>query len=98
MNGASQWVLSGRETLPKSAVLCHTNAVFDLHCHILPAVDDGSSSWEMSLEMGRCVVQAGFTVIAPSPHYGTGPGGDVSIEVAEAKRGEIRERFTQEGI
>ena len=91
-------MLSSREALLKSAVLCHTNAVLDLHCHILPAVDDGSSSWEMSLEMGRCLVEAGFTVIAPSPHYGTGPGGDVSMEVAEAKRGEIRELFEREGI
>lgn len=52
----------------------------------------------MSLEMGRCLVEAGFRVIAPSPHYGTGPGGDVPMDVAEAKREEIQERFAQEGI
>ena len=46
----------------------------DLHCHILPSVDDGAVDLEMSLEMARQLKEAGFDVIAPSPHYGFGPG------------------------
>ena len=72
--------------------------MLDLHCHILPAVDDGSSSLEMSLEMGQRFVEAGFTVLAPSPHYGTGPGGDVTISIAEEKRHELRDHFHRAGI
>ena len=25
--------------------------MFDLHCHILPGIDDGSRSWDESVEM-----------------------------------------------
>lgn len=42
--------------------------MIDLHCHILPAIDDGSKSLEMSLEMARMAVDDGITMIACTPH------------------------------
>lgn len=42
--------------------------MIDLHCHILPAIDDGSRSLEMSLEMARMAVADGITVTACTPH------------------------------
>jgi len=42
--------------------------VVDLHSHILPGVDDGSKSWEMTLEMCRLAAQDGTTDIAATPH------------------------------
>jgi protein-tyrosine phosphatase len=42
--------------------------VIDLHSHILPCIDDGSSSLEMSLEMARIAVKDGIRIMACTPH------------------------------
>ena len=46
--------------------------MFDLHSHILPGVDDGSASMEMSLEMARVAVSDGITHMACTPHITPG--------------------------
>lgn len=40
----------------------------DIHCHILPGVDDGSRSWEMTAEMCRMAAEDGVTHIVATPH------------------------------
>jgi len=40
----------------------------DIHCHILPGVDDGSRSWEMTAEMCRVAAADGITHIVATPH------------------------------
>lgn len=45
-----------------------TGGLCDLHCHLLPGVDDGAKSLEDSLEMARALVALGFVAVAPSPH------------------------------
>jgi protein-tyrosine phosphatase len=40
----------------------------DLHCHLLPGVDDGARTPEDALEMARALVDLGFAAVAPSPH------------------------------
>lgn len=42
--------------------------MIDLHSHILPGIDDGSRSIEMSLEMARMAVDDGITDMACTPH------------------------------
>jgi protein-tyrosine phosphatase len=42
--------------------------VIDLHSHILPGIDDGSKSLEMSLAMARIAVADGITHMACTPH------------------------------
>jgi protein-tyrosine phosphatase len=42
--------------------------VIDLHSHILPCIDDGSKSLEMSLEMARIAVSDGIRIMACTPH------------------------------
>ena len=44
----------------------------------------------MSLEMARQLKEAGFDVIAPSPHYGFGPGGHVTPSKADDARELLR--------
>jgi protein-tyrosine phosphatase len=41
----------------------------DLHCHILPKVDDGPKTMGESIEMLRIAKAEGFTDIVATPHY-----------------------------
>jgi len=42
--------------------------MIDLHCHILPGIDDGPADLSVSLAMARCAVQDGITFTACTPH------------------------------
>ena len=42
--------------------------MIDLHCHILPGVDDGAQSPEESLSMARKAVEDGIHTIVATPH------------------------------
>jgi protein-tyrosine phosphatase len=42
--------------------------VIDLHCHVLPGIDDGPSSIEDSLLLARAAVSAGTQTIVATPH------------------------------
>jgi protein-tyrosine phosphatase len=42
--------------------------VIDLHCHIIPGVDDGPASLEDTLALARAQVQAGVTRVVATPH------------------------------
>lgn len=43
--------------------------MIDLHCHILPGLDDGAKHWDESLEMARLAVSEGITHILATPHH-----------------------------
>lgn len=43
--------------------------MIDIHCHIVPGVDDGSRSCEMSLNMLKQAYAEGITAIIATPHY-----------------------------
>lgn len=43
--------------------------MIDIHCHILPGVDDGSQSLEMSVEMARAYVADGTSTIIATSHF-----------------------------
>ena len=42
--------------------------LIDLHCHILPGIDDGAENIEISLEMARIAAADGILAIACTPH------------------------------
>ena len=42
--------------------------MIDIHCHILPGVDDGAQSWEMAAEMCRMAAKDGVTDLVATPH------------------------------
>ena len=42
--------------------------MFDIHCHILPEVDDGPKSWDIAVEMCRMAVADGITHTVATPH------------------------------
>jgi len=40
----------------------------DIHCHILPGVDDGPRSWKVAIQMGKMASEDGIEHIVASPH------------------------------
>lgn len=59
--------------------------MIDLHCHILPGIDDGAPDLETALEMARIAVADGVTVTACTPHimpgYYENTGPDIRVRV-----------------
>ncbi|SFC10887.1 protein-tyrosine phosphatase [Alkalibacterium subtropicum] len=43
--------------------------MIDLHCHILPGVDDGAKTMEESVEMAKLAASEGITHILATPHH-----------------------------
>jgi protein-tyrosine phosphatase len=66
--------------------------VIDLHCHLLPGIDDGPASVRESLDMARAAVAAGTTTVACTSHmhprYPTPPA------VVHAAVRDLSERLT----
>lgn len=42
--------------------------MIDIHCHLLPGVDDGPKSWEQSLDLCRAMAANGITRAVATPH------------------------------
>ena len=40
----------------------------DIHCHMLPGIDDGAGDWHESLEMARMAVADGTRTVIVTPH------------------------------
>jgi protein-tyrosine phosphatase len=43
--------------------------MIDLHCHILPGLDDGAQNMSQSISMARKAVEQGITTIVATPHH-----------------------------
>lgn len=67
--------------------------MIDLHCHILPGLDDGSENMLVSLDMARAAVQSGVEWICATPHccrhYGWNGGWAQDVQ-------KVLERFRRE--
>ncbi len=56
-------MVRGREKMNRTA------EIFDIHTHVLPGIDDGSQSWEMSIQMMRMAWDSGVRKIMATPHF-----------------------------
>src|SRR5580692_2283583 len=43
-------------------------SMVDIHCHILPGIDDGAKSMEVSLQMAEIAIADGITHVIATPH------------------------------
>jgi protein-tyrosine phosphatase len=55
--------------------------MIDLHCHILPGVDDGAVDIEESIEMARQAIDDGIRILVATPHTLNGVYSNFSDEV-----------------
>jgi protein-tyrosine phosphatase len=71
--------------------------MIDLHCHILPGVDDGARTIEDSVAMARMAAAAGTKTIVATPHM-MHPQFHVPGPVAKQKLAEVRAAVGAAGI
>ncbi|HUG68491.1 MAG TPA: CpsB/CapC family capsule biosynthesis tyrosine phosphatase [Pirellulaceae bacterium] len=62
----------------------------DIHCHLVPGIDDGAKSWQESLAMARMAVADGIETIVVTPHqlggYAHNSGEMIRQRTAELQR------------
>jgi len=67
-----------------------TPSFVDIHCHLVPAIDDGAKSWEESLAMAEIAVSDGIQTIIATPHqngsYAHNRGDAIRQRVGELQR------------
>jgi protein-tyrosine phosphatase len=66
------------------------NRMVDLHCHILPGVDDGPADMEESLAMAESAINDGITHIVATPHCSS----EYRFDYSRVKR--LRDRLQSE--
>lgn len=65
-------------------------SMIDIHCHILPAIDDGAKSWEISEKMCSMAVADGITHLVATPHANSSY--EYNREVFSGMLTELREK------
>jgi protein-tyrosine phosphatase len=71
--------------------------LIDLHCHILPALDDGARDLDDSVEMARQASAHGISVIAATPHI-RAASPDVAIEELEERVALLNAELERQGV
>lgn len=57
--------------------------MIDLHCHILPGIDDGAETLADSLDMAEKAISQGITHILCTPHHNNGKYVNPKVEVID---------------
>jgi protein-tyrosine phosphatase len=70
--------------------------VIDLHCHLLPGIDDGPATFDDALAMARAAVAYGTTTIVATPHVSAHYPNDA--ERIATVLGELAERLRAHAI
>ena len=68
--------------------------MIDLHCHLLPAIDDGPATLEGSVALAEAAEAAGITTVVATPHVSWRYLNDAASVVAgvELVRTALRDR------
>lgn len=70
--------------------------VIDLHCHVLPGIDDGPATIEGSVDLARVAAAAGIRTIVATPHVSEryrNEAGEIALLVEQ-----LNERLLHEGV
>ncbi|MEO8304275.1 MAG: CpsB/CapC family capsule biosynthesis tyrosine phosphatase [Betaproteobacteria bacterium] len=71
--------------------------MIDLHCHMLPGIDDGAPDEAASLEMARIAVADGIRITACTPHIYPGLYENEAADI-KARINALQRRLLEEGI
>lgn len=72
-------------------------SMIDIHCHILPSIDDGPKAIEESLVMAEMAATDGIDITIATPHVETSNRTDISIQIAD-KVAELQSAIDSKGI
>lgn len=70
--------------------------MIDLHCHVLPNIDDGAKTVEDTLKMLQSAVAEGITVITATPHHNPEYNNESQIILGKVK--EIEKIITKNNL
>jgi protein-tyrosine phosphatase len=71
--------------------------MIDLHCHILPGIDDGATDLSVSFAMARAFLADGVTIVACTPHILPGLYDNTGPRIREAVA-QLQRALAAEGI
>lgn len=74
-----------------------SKAMIDIHSHIIPGIDDGAKSIEMTMKMLKAAERDGTKKIIATPHYCIGYG-EASIEEVKVKVKNLNDKAKAENI
>lgn len=72
--------------------------MIDVHCHILPEIDDGASDPSEARRMGEMLVEHGFRQVFSTPHVIDQDGSRLSRDTLREKARALNAFFAQEGM
>ncbi|MBQ3325784.1 hypothetical protein IJG79_01390 [Candidatus Saccharibacteria bacterium] len=72
--------------------------MIDIHCHILPGIDDGSKSFNESLEIIKKAQKEGITDIILTPHYIVGTKYDANNAEKKDLLAELKSQVNEQKI
>lgn len=73
------------------------NGFVDIHAHILPGVDDGSSSMDETVRMLHIAYEQGIRTIVATPHYIPG-GNNIPIEEISEVKDQVQKKIAEIGL
>ncbi|MFL6437863.1 MAG: tyrosine-protein phosphatase [Terriglobales bacterium] len=54
--------------IPEDRIKKSIFPMIDIHCHVLPGIDDGAASWEVAMQMCKMAARGGIEHIVATPH------------------------------
>ena len=71
--------------------------MFDMHCHLLPGLDDGARDMEESMRMLRIACESGIRNFILTPHYKEGRH-NASVSTIYGRMEEVRQEAKKRGM
>ncbi|HEX9665045.1 MAG TPA: CpsB/CapC family capsule biosynthesis tyrosine phosphatase [Thermodesulfobacteriota bacterium] len=72
--------------------------MIDIHCHLLPFVDDGPRTWNESIELARMLSEEGVEIAISTPHWIKGSKWAPESNRIEEMVSELNERLEKKNI
>jgi protein-tyrosine phosphatase len=77
--------------------MTQTRSYVDIHCHLLPGIDDGAASIEESCRMAQMAVDEGIRAIVVTPHQ-LGSYRETTAEIIRCRTDLLRQRLGELGV